>query len=80
MSSLLAQATFLSGEKIKCNCVPVKMAKLVKNKTGGMLVVRDRVSLYSPGCSGIHFVDQAGLKLRGWPASASTYQLLGLKV
>jgi hypothetical protein len=24
----------------------------------------DRVSLYSPGCPGTHFVDQAGIKLR----------------
>jgi hypothetical protein len=31
---------------------------------------RDRVSLYSPGCPGAHFVDQAGLKLRNPPASA----------
>jgi hypothetical protein len=35
------------------------------------LVFRDRVSLYSPGCSGTHFVDQAGLELRNLPASAS---------
>jgi hypothetical protein len=35
------------------------------------LVFRDRVSLCSPGCSGTHFVDQAGLKLRNPPASAS---------
>jgi hypothetical protein len=34
-------------------------------------------SLYSPGCPGTHFVDQAGLKLRNPPASAS--QVLGLK-
>jgi hypothetical protein len=26
------------------------------------LVFRDRVSLYSPGCPGTHFVDQAVLK------------------
>jgi hypothetical protein len=32
---------------------------------------RDRVSLCSPGCPGTHFVDQAGLKLRNPPASAS---------
>jgi hypothetical protein len=38
----------------------------------------DRVSLYSPGCPGTHFVDQAGLKLRNPPASAS--RVLGLKV
>jgi hypothetical protein len=35
------------------------------------LVFRDRVSLYSPGCPGTHFVDQAGLELRSPPASAS---------
>jgi hypothetical protein len=39
---------------------------------------QDRVSLYSPGCPGTHFVDQAGLELRNPPASAS--QMLGLKV
>jgi hypothetical protein len=38
----------------------------------------DRVSLYSPGCLGTHFVDQAGLELRNLPASAS--RVLGLKV
>jgi hypothetical protein len=38
---------------------------------------RDRVSLYSPGCPGTHFVDQAGLELRNLPASAS--RVLGLK-
>jgi hypothetical protein len=36
-----------------------------------------RVSLYSPGCPGTHFVDQAGLELRNPPASAS--RVLGLK-
>jgi hypothetical protein len=39
---------------------------------------QDRVSLYSPGCSGTHSVDQTGLKLRNPPASASL--VLGLKV
>ena len=34
-------------------------------------VFRDRVSLYSPGCPGTHFVDHAGLELRNPPASAS---------
>jgi hypothetical protein len=43
------------------------------------LVFQDRVSLYSPGCPGTHFVDQAGLKLRNPPASASVSQVLGLK-
>jgi hypothetical protein len=38
---------------------------------------RDRVSLYSPGGPGTHFVDQAGLELRNPPASAS--RVLGLK-
>jgi hypothetical protein len=41
------------------------------------LVFRDSVSLYSPGCPGTHFVDQAGLELRNLPASAS--RVLGLK-
>jgi hypothetical protein len=40
-------------------------------------VFRDRVSLCSPSYPGTHFVDQAGLKLRNPPASAS--QVLGLK-
>jgi hypothetical protein len=40
-------------------------------------VFRDRVSLYSPGCPGTYFVDQAGLELRKLPASASP--VLGLK-
>jgi hypothetical protein len=40
--------------------------------------VRDKISLYSPGCPGTHSVDQAGLELRNPPASAS--QVLGLKV
>ena len=40
---------------------------------------RNRVSLYSPGCPGTHFVDQVGLKLRNLPASASASQVLGLK-
>jgi hypothetical protein len=42
-----------------------------------LFVFWDRVSLYSPGCPGTHFVDQAGLELRNPPASAS--QVLGLK-
>jgi hypothetical protein len=41
------------------------------------LFVRDRVSLYSPGCPGTHSVDQAALELRNPPASAT--QVLGLK-
>ena len=41
------------------------------------LVFPDRVSLYSPGCPGTHFVDQAGFELRNPPASAS--RVLGLK-
>jgi hypothetical protein len=37
----------------------------------------DRVSLYTPGCPGTHFINQAGLELRNPPASA--FQVLGLK-
>jgi hypothetical protein len=44
---------------------------------GFVFVFRDRVSLYSPGCPGTHFVDQAGLELRNLPAFAS--RVLGLK-
>jgi hypothetical protein len=40
-------------------------------------VFRVRVSLCSLGCPGTHSEDQAGLKLRNPPASAS--QVLGLK-
>jgi hypothetical protein len=43
-----------------------------------VFVFQDRVSLCSLGCPGTHFVDQAGLKLRNPPASAS--RVLGLKV
>jgi hypothetical protein len=42
-----------------------------------VFVFRERVSLYSPGCPGTHFVDQAGLELRNLLASAS--RVLGLK-
>jgi hypothetical protein len=41
------------------------------------LVFRDKVSLYSSGCPGTYFVDQASLELRNPPASASW--VLGLK-
>ena len=42
------------------------------------LFFRGRLSLYSPGCPGPPFVDQAGLKLRNLPASA--FQVMGLNV
>jgi hypothetical protein len=32
---------------------------------------RQGFSVYSPGCPGTHLLDQAGLKLRNPPASAS---------
>jgi hypothetical protein len=41
------------------------------------VVFQDMVSLYSPGCPGTHFVDQAGLELRNLLASA--FPVLGLK-
>jgi hypothetical protein len=52
---------------------PLSCSAVVNN----FLVFRDRVSLCSPGCPGIHSVDQAGLELRDPFASAS--QVLGLK-
>jgi hypothetical protein len=48
-----------------------------KNGVFCLFVFGDRVSLYSSGCPGAHFVDQAGLELRNPPASASP--VLGLK-
>ena len=36
-----------------------------------VFVFQDRVSLYSPGCPGTHFVDQGGLELRNLLPSAS---------
>jgi hypothetical protein len=42
-----------------------------------VFVFQDRISLYSPGCPGTHFVEQAGLELRNLPASTS--QVLVLK-
>jgi hypothetical protein len=56
--------------------IRVKSGSSTLNDLGGG-VFRDRVSLYSFGCPGTHSVDQAGLKLRNPPASAS--QVLGLK-
>jgi hypothetical protein len=52
---------------------PFLKEELHRRKTGFFffLVFRDRISLYSPGCPRTHFVDQAGLKLRNPPASAS---------
>jgi hypothetical protein len=59
----------------------VTLTKQMKNVFvfwgSGLGEVRDRVSLYSPGRPGTHFVDQADLELRNLPASAS--QGLGLK-
>jgi hypothetical protein len=43
----------------------------------GFVFLCDRVALCSPGCPGTHSVDQAGLKLRNPPASAS--RVLGSK-
>jgi hypothetical protein len=40
-------------------------------------VFQDRVSLFSPGYSGTHFVDQDSLELRNLPASVS--RVLGLR-
>ena len=61
---------------------PYSLLRCSSPKRSSFVVVfffffRDRVSLCSPGCPGIHFVDQAGLELRNQPASAS--QELGLK-
>ena len=36
-----------------------------------IVVFQDRISLYNPGCSGTHSLEQVGLKLRNLPASSS---------
>ena len=41
-----------------------------------LFVFRDRIPLYSSGCPGTHFVDQAGLELINPPASASQVLVL----
>jgi hypothetical protein len=50
---------------------------VIINYLDACFVFQGRVSLCSPGCPGTHSVEQAGLKLRNPPASAS--QVLGLK-
>jgi hypothetical protein len=59
------------------HCTCVKSDNFVKSIFFSFFFFQDRVSLCSPGCPGTYFVDQAGLKLRNPPASAS--QVLGLK-
>ena len=44
--------------------VPVWTTLILNSQFFFSLIFRDRVSLYSPGCPGAHFVDQAGLELR----------------
>ncbi|GAB1301344.1 Serine/threonine-protein kinase [Apodemus speciosus] len=61
----------------KFNCHK-RCASKVPRDCLGEVTFNGVVSLYSPGCPGTHFVDQAGLELRNPPASAS--QVLGLKV
>ena len=57
------------------DCVPVSFLSFFLSFFFYFWFFRDRVSLYSPGGPGTHFVDQAGLELRNPPAS----QVLGLK-
>ncbi|GAB1301749.1 Disintegrin and metalloproteinase domain-containing protein 32 [Apodemus speciosus] len=56
-------------------CISVDFGSSVKEDplkvSNGAVCDLDRVSLYSPGCSGTHAIDQAGLELRNLPASAS---------
>jgi hypothetical protein len=62
------------GESWEQNPAPLENQQVLL-----FLVFRDRVFLYSPGYPGTHSVDQAGLELRNPPASASAFQVLGLK-
>jgi hypothetical protein len=71
--------TWVQGLLLSFLCVPSVHSRV--GTVGGVCVCLifflDRVSLYSPGCPGTHFVDQTSLELRNPPASAS--QVLGLK-
>jgi hypothetical protein len=70
----------MNSQRYACLCLPsagVKDMHHHHHLADFCFVFRDRVSLCSPGCTGTHSVDQAGLELRNLPASAS--QVLGLK-
>jgi hypothetical protein len=67
------QSTFA----LPCNLVPDASNFLLLLFVLFCFVFWDRVSLYSPGCPGTLFVDQAGLEFRNPLASAS--RVLGLK-
>jgi hypothetical protein len=71
-----------TARAIQRNSVSKKQNKTKQNKRQIInffvcFIFQDRFSLYSPGCTGTHSVDQAGLKLRNPPVSAS--KVLGLK-
>jgi hypothetical protein len=78
----------MAGDVNQCGCDQPQVVIISQrleywdnlSNLGGLFIYlfRDWVSLYSPGCPGTHSVDQAGLKLRNPPTSAS--QVLGLKV
>ena len=67
------------GGKKKQEYARMRVTKSQELRAGIFFVLffRDRVC---PGCSGTHFVDQAGLKLRNPPAFAFVSRVLGLKV
>jgi hypothetical protein len=74
----------LGGRRLARSSSPSTTNKKIKPMTFFLFfffgfVFRDRVSRYSPGCPGTHFVDQAGLELRNPLASASALGVLGLK-
>jgi hypothetical protein len=69
MRSLLRHRMYKGGETF---CPSVKVLDTSDIPRGGKAFC-----LYSPGCPGTHYVNQAGLELRNPPASAS--QVLELK-
>jgi hypothetical protein len=71
MGHLYRKIILLFIQKFQLYCAPYFSSLFVClfSETGFLL--------YSPGCPGTHFVDQAGLKLRNRPVSAS--RVLGLK-
>jgi hypothetical protein len=72
------RAPHIPGERSVASTGPYIYSLLLFCLFVCLFVFQERVSLYSPGCPGTHFVDQAGLKFRNPPASAS--RVLGLKV
>lgn len=49
-----------------------------KKRIFPLILLVDRISLYSSGCSVTQYVDHAGLEIRALPASLSAFPALGI--